>query len=155
MNLTAAAVFTGVFIALYVGHSLGDHWIQTSCQSETKGEDNWAGRLACARHVATLTLTKGILLAPVAFLLDLPLTAVGITLGMGVDAISHYWADRRFTLLRLAQALGREGYPEYVTIVRKPGGEADTTGPGTGSFHLDQSWHHLWLLIAALIIATV
>ncbi|MFE1770045.1 DUF3307 domain-containing protein [Streptomyces sp. NPDC059008] len=150
-----AALFAAVFIALYVAHVLGDHWVQSSCQASTKGDEGWAGRLACARHVATLTLTKAVALAVVATLLHLHLTLTGIAIGMTVDAASHYWADRRSTLLWLAKALGRAGYPEYVTVVRRPGEEADTTGPGTGAFHLDQSWHLLWLLVAALVIATV
>ncbi|GGX40528.1 DUF3307 domain-containing protein [Streptomyces noursei] len=149
-----AAVFATVFIALYVGHSVGDHWVQTSHQAAHKGDRGWAGRLACARHVATLTVTKCVVLAVIAALLQLHVTPAGLVLGLGVDAVSHHWADRRSTLLSLAGALGRGGYPEYVTIVRKPGEEADTTGPGTGAFHLDQSWHILWLGIAALIIAT-
>lgn len=150
-----AAVFAAAFIALYVGHSVGDHWVQTSHQADAKDGRGWAGRLACARHVATLTLTKGIVLAVVATLLHLHVTAAGLVVGLGVDAVSHYWADRRSTLLGLAGTLGRGGYPEHVTIVRKPGAEPDTTGPGTGAFHLDQSFHQLFLGIAALIIATL
>jgi hypothetical protein len=73
----AAAVFAAVFIALYVAHSVGDHWVQTSHQSAHKGRPGWVGRLADARHVATLTATKVAVLLPVAWLLDLHLSALG------------------------------------------------------------------------------
>ncbi|MFJ2073498.1 hypothetical protein ACIOHF_31195 [Streptomyces albidoflavus] len=49
-----AAVFAAVFIALYIGHALGDHWVQTSCQAATKGQAGWTGRLACGRHCLSL-----------------------------------------------------------------------------------------------------
>ncbi|WP_026415432.1 hypothetical protein [Actinomadura oligospora] len=57
MNATAVS-FACVFIALYAAHELGDYWLQTHGQACGKGALGWAGRLACARHVATLTATK-------------------------------------------------------------------------------------------------
>lgn len=63
--MSAAVVFASSFAALYVAHSVGDHWVQTSCQAARKGGE----------------------------------------------------------------------------------------GIGTGAYALDQSWHHLWLWVAALIIA--
>lgn len=154
-----AAVFAAVFVTLYVAHSVGDHWVQTSCQAADKGLPNWKGRLACARHVVGLTLTKGILLAPVVLLLDLPVTALGLVLGLGIDAGTHYWADRRTTLARLAHKLyktefynlGTPAHPAApVTFNGKPAAHL-----GTGAYALDQSWHMLWLGIAALIIAAI
>lgn len=64
-----AATFAAVFIALYVAHSVGDHWVQTSHQSSHKGRPGWVGRLADARHVAGLTVTKAVILLPAAWLL--------------------------------------------------------------------------------------
>lgn len=98
MTAVDAATFAAVFIALYVAHSVGDHWVQTSQQSAHKGLPGWAGRLADARHVATLTLTKVAVLLPVAWLLDLHLPGLGIVAGLAVDAASHWWADRRTAL---------------------------------------------------------
>lgn len=34
-------VFAAVFVALYVAHSVGDHWVQTSAQSAAKGQRGW------------------------------------------------------------------------------------------------------------------
>lgn len=156
-----AAVFAAVFIALYVAHSVGDHWVQTNRQSARKGLPGWTGRLACARHVLTLTLTKAVVLAAVALLLDLRVTVLGVTIGLAVDAVTHWWADRRSTLAWLAGIFG-EGKTEFynlgtgahplhpVTAEGKPAAHL-----GTGAYALDQSFHHLWLLVAALIIATV
>lgn len=154
-----AATFAAVFVALHVAHSVGDHWVQTSHQSATKGKPGWAGRLADARHVASLTATKLAVLLPVAWLLGLNLSPLGLVLGLGLDAVTHWWADRRTTLARLAKALGQSefyglGTPAHprapVTAEGKPAAHL-----GTGAYALDQSFHHLWLLIASLIITTV
>ncbi|GFE20046.1 DUF3307 domain-containing protein [Streptomyces nigrescens] len=159
MNITAAATFAAVFIALYVAHSVGDHWVQSSCQAAHKGGAGWTGRWACTKHVLGLTLTKGVVLVPVVLLLDVPVTAAGLTIGLAVDAITHWWADRRSTLAWLARItgkaefynLGTGAHPHHpVTAKGKPAATL-----GTGAYALDQSFHHLWLLIAALIIATV
>ncbi|MFF4736322.1 transcriptional regulator [Streptomyces sp. NPDC001262] len=154
-----AATFAAVFVALCVGHSVGDHWVQTSHQSAAKGKPGWSGRLADARHVATLTATKVALLLPVAAVLGLHLSALGLLAGLGVDAVTHWWADRRSTLAWLAKvtgqsefySLGTAAHPAHpVTTENKPAAHL-----GTGAYALDQSFHHLWLLVAALVITTV
>ncbi|MFH8679253.1 transcriptional regulator [Streptomyces lydicus] len=155
----SATAFAAVFIALYVAHSVGDHWVQTSCQSADKGKPGWVGRLAGARHVATLTATKLALLLPAAALLGLHLSVVGLAAGISVDAVTHWWADRRSTLAWLAKVtgkgefygLGTAAHPAHpVTAKGDPAAHL-----GTGAYALDQSFHHLWLLVAALLIATV
>ncbi|WP_427165971.1 transcriptional regulator [Streptomyces sp. C1-1] len=148
----AAATFAAVFVALYVAHSVGDHWVQTSHQSAHKGRPGWVGRLADARHVATLTATKVAVLLPVVWLLDLRLSVLGIVAGLGVDAVTHWWADRRSTLAWLAKVTGKG---EFYRLGTPRAGRDDNPHIGTGAYALDQSFHHLWLLIAALIIATV
>jgi len=154
-----ASRFAAVFIALYVAHSVGDHWVQTSAQSAAKGRPGWVGRLADTRHVATLTATKLAVLLPTAALLGLRLSLLGTALGLGVDAASHWWADRRTTLAWLAKVTGKT---EFYTLgtPNHPAHPATAAGTpaahlGTGAYALDQSFHHLWLLVAALIIATV
>ncbi|MEU1673823.1 transcriptional regulator [Streptomyces roseifaciens] len=147
-----AAVFAAVFVALYVAHSVGDHWVQSSHQSVNKGRPGWAGRLADTRHVLTLTLTKLAVLFVVAVLLGFPLSPLGIVAGLGVDAASHWWADRRSTLAWLAKVTGKG---EFYRLGAPRAGCDDNPHIGTGAYALDQSFHHLWLLVAALIIATV
>jgi hypothetical protein len=157
--MTAAAVFAAVFVALYVAHSVGDHWVQTSHQAAEKGRPGWVGRLADARHVLGLTITKGIALAAVVLVLDIPVTVTGLVAGLGVDAVTHWWADRRTTLAWLAKVTGKTeflslGTPAHPAHpVTADGGYAPTLG--TGAYALDQSFHHLFLGVAALLIATL
>ncbi|MGY4957587.1 DUF3307 domain-containing protein [Streptomyces nigrescens] len=145
-----AATFAAVFIALYVAHSVGDHWVQTSHQSAHKGRPGWVGRLADARHVITLTLTKLAVLVPAAALLGLHLSVPAVVVGLAVDAASHWWADRRSTLARLAALLGKG---EFYRLGAPRAGHDDNPHIGTGAYALDQSFHYLWLLVAALVIA--
>lgn len=147
-----AAAFAAVFVALYVAHSVGDHWVQTSHQSAHKGRPGWVGRLADARHVSTLTATKVAVLLPVAWLLDLRLSVLGLVAGLGIDAVTHWWADRRTTLAWLAKVTGKD---EFYRLGAPRAGYDDNPHIGTGAYALDQSFHHLWLLVAALLIATV
>ncbi|KOT90903.1 hypothetical protein ADK70_17335 [Streptomyces rimosus subsp. pseudoverticillatus] len=135
---------------MYVAHSVGDHWVQTSHQSAHKGRPGWAGRLADTRHVATLTLTKLAVLAPAAALLGLHLSTLGLVAGLAVDAASHWWADRRSTLAWLARVMGKG---EFYRLGVPRAGRDDNPHIGTGAYALDQSFHHLWLLVASLIIA--
>jgi hypothetical protein len=157
--MTAAAVFAAVFVALYVAHSVGDHWVQTSHQAAEKGRPGWVGRLADARHVLGLTITKGIALAAVVLVLDIPVTVTGLVAGLGVDAVTHWWADRRTTLAWLAKVTGKTeflslGTPAHSAHpVTADGGYAPTLG--TGAYALDQSFHHLFLGVAALLIAAL
>lgn len=147
-----AGGFAAVFAALFVAHSVGDHWVQTSHQSMQKGKPGWVGRLADAHHVATLTVAKLVLLLTVAWVVDVPVTPLGMLLGLGVDAVTHWWADRRSTLARLAEVLGLGGF--YRLGAPRPGRD-DNPSLGTGAYALDQSFHHLWLLVAALTVAAL
>ncbi|WP_329087944.1 DUF3307 domain-containing protein [Streptosporangium sp. NBC_01469] len=144
------AVFAAVFVALFAAHSVGDHWVQTHHQACAKGAPTAAGRLACLRHVVTLTATKTAALAALALVTGLTLHPIALLAGLGVDALSHYWADRRMTLARLAEALGKGGF--YRLGAPRPGTD-DAPHLGTGAYALDQSWHIGFLFIAALIIA--
>lgn len=163
---SAAALFAAVFATLWVAHTVGDLWVQTSVQSADKGQhdrnpgqSSRVGRLACTRHVIGLTLTKALFLALAAIVLDLPLSMAGVTVGLGLDAASHWWADRRSSLAWLAKvtgksefySLGTGDHPAHpVTAERKPAGHL-----GTGAYALDQSFHAFFLFLAALLIAAL
>lgn len=144
-----AGTFASVFAALFVAHSVGDHWVQTSAQSAAKGRPGWMGRLADARHVATLTVTKLAILLPAGLLLGLHLSVWGLVTGLAVDAATHWWADRRSTLAHLAERLGLGG---FYRLGAPRAGHNDNPSLGTGAYALDQSFHHLFLLVAALLI---
>ncbi|MEU6039754.1 transcriptional regulator [Actinomadura sp. NPDC047616] len=137
------AVFAVVFVALYVAHEVGDHWVQTSGQALGKGAAGWPGRWACLRHVSTLTVTKLITLGLALVVLDLALSPWAVAAGLALDAASHYWADRRVTLAALAERVGKGEFADLGDGVAAPA--------GTGAYALDQSWHIGWLFIAALI----
>ncbi|WP_067807910.1 hypothetical protein [Actinomadura formosensis] len=142
-------VFPAVFAALYAAHEVGDHWLQTHGQACGKGAPGWPGRILCARHVATLTAVKGAAVTLVALVLALPVNPYAAAAALVVDAVSHYWADRRSTLLALADWLGRHLIPGKGDFARL--GDGATAPTGTGAYALDQSWHVGWLLAAALL----
>ncbi|GGS74146.1 hypothetical protein GCM10010156_36360 [Planobispora rosea] len=137
------------FAALFAAHNVGDHWVQTHHQACAKAAPTTAGRIACLKHVVTLTATKAAALAALALMVGLTLHPLALLVGLAVDAASHYWADRRVTLAALADAIGKRGFYELGSP--RPGRD-DAPHLGTGAYALDQSWHIGWLFIAALII---
>lgn len=145
-----AVVFVSVFIALLVGHYIGDFWLQTATQAENKALKSWRGRFACAQHAATLALTKIVILDITAIVTEIHIPIAAAAIAIIIDAISHYWADRRTPLKKLADMLGKSNF--YTLGTPRPGHD-DNTSLGTGSHALDQSWHIAWIWIAALIIA--
>lgn len=145
------AVFAAVFAALYAAHMVGDHWVQSDHDAAAKGRPDWAGRRACATRVLTMTLTKVIALVLLTVVTGMDTSPVWVVAGLGVDAVSHYWADRRTTLAHLAALIpGKAGFFE---LGRPRAGHDDNPCIGTGAYALDQSWHIGWLFIAALIIS--
>jgi putative flippase GtrA len=136
--VTASTVFAPYLLALLVAHQVADHWLQTDKQVKGKGVRGWAGSLACARHVATYTLATAWFGLLVISTLHLPVTFVAFAAGQGISAITHYWADRRYTLRSLCEQLGKDGYYDH-----------------GGAYQLDQSWHWLWLFVAALVTAAM
>jgi hypothetical protein len=137
----AAVVFAAVLGAYLTGHQVADYWVQTGGQAARKGMPGWAGRRACAAHVATYTLTLAGCLALAAWWLALPVSPGWAAAGLAVSAVTHYAADRRAPLARLAIRAGKESF------------WSSGTGLASGAAHLDQSWHWLWLFTAALLTA--
>jgi hypothetical protein len=139
--MTAAIVFAVTLGAYVAGHQVADYWVQSSAQAMRKGLPGWAGRRACAAHVASYTLTLAAFLALTAWRLALPVSPGWAAMGLAVSAVTHYLADRRTPLRRVADLTGK--------------GEFWRVGDGlaSGAAHLDQSWHWAWLFIAALVTA--
>jgi len=152
MTSSAAATFAAVFVTLYVSHQVADHWVQTEHQAATKGGTGWPARLACARHVGSYVVTAAVLLAAIALLLPLSLSVLGVAIGQAVSGVTHYWADRRFTLRALASAAGHEDF--YRLGTPRPDRD-DNPSLGTGAYALDQSFHVFWLFVAALCTALI
>ncbi|WP_018218225.1 DUF3307 domain-containing protein [Salinispora vitiensis] len=145
-----AATFAAVFVALYVAHQVGDHWIQSQHQADHKGRPGWPGRLACAAHVATYTLTALVALVILMAGTGLRLDPWAVSAGLTVSAISHYIADRRTPLARIAAALGLARF--YALGAPRPD-RGDNPSLGTGAYALDQSWHVAFLFASALLCA--
>ncbi|WP_393916472.1 hypothetical protein [Halostreptopolyspora alba] len=145
-----AATAALCWIVWHTGHRIGDHWVQTHTQALTKAQPGRGGRRACAKHVATLTLTQLVLLALVAMVTGIDIHPAAAVVALTVNASTHYWADRRTTLHALARAIGKDGF--YQLGSPRPGHD-DNPHLGTGAYQLDQDWHGFWLLIAALITA--
>jgi hypothetical protein len=122
MNATVFAATFGTYLA---ADQVADYWCQSSAQAARKGLPGWAGRRACAGHVATYTLTLAVLLTLAAWQLALPVSPGRVVAGLAVSAATHYFADRRGPLKTLAGLLGK--------------GEFWTSGEGlaSGAAHLD------------------
>jgi hypothetical protein len=133
------SVFAAVFVVLYAAHQVGDHWVQTQGQADRKAAQGWSGRLACAAHVVSYTLTAAAALACLPLVFGVALPAGQTVAGLAVSAVSHYWIDRRAPLRRLADLLGKSP----VWLER-----------GGGLYALDQSAHVLFLFVAALVVAS-
>jgi hypothetical protein len=134
-------IFASVFAALYAAHQVGDHWVQTHDQACRKGERSSEGRAACLNHVLTLTAAKVFALLLLEFVIGLNLPRPLLGFALLLDAVSHFWADRRYTLAALADRIGKGDFYRL------------GAGLGSGAYALDQSWHVGWLFITALIIA--
>jgi hypothetical protein len=152
MNTLPAFVLTVSSAALYAGHQVGDLWIQTNAQARAKGGTGWTARLACARHVTTLTATKLAMLYAAFAVTGLPIRPAWWAAALMVDAASHYFADRRAPLRRLAGLLG-PGKLAFFDLGAPRPGKDDNPSLGTGAYALDQAWHIFWLFVTALIIA--
>ncbi|SES20834.1 DUF3307 domain-containing protein [Actinokineospora terrae] len=148
--MSAAEVFAAVLPGLLVAHNVADHWVQTDHQAAHKGRRDTTGRLACVSHVASYTVVTAVTVGVLWWLLDLRIGLVGFVAGQVVSAVTHYWADRRFTLAWLARLTG---HARFAALGVPRAGRDDNPSLGTGAYALDQSWHWAWLLVAALVTA--
>jgi hypothetical protein len=159
----SATLFAAVFAALYAAHQVGDHWPSTHRGALRKGMrradalaaglHRHAGPRACATHVASYTATGVLFLAALVWRTGLDLDLWRTTVGLSVSAVTHYWADRRFTLRWLCDRLAWIGKDRFYALGAPRPGRDDNPTVGTGAYLLDQSFHIFWLFIAALIVA--
>ncbi|GAB2657138.1 hypothetical protein GCM10027271_14610 [Saccharopolyspora gloriosae] len=152
VHLEPALIFAAVLPALLVAHHVADHWLQTSHQAANKGRPDWLGRFSCAAHVLSYTAATAGTVALLWAVLGLPISPAGFVVGQVVSAVTHYWADRRFTLATLAEWCGNG---EFYRFGVPRTGRDDNPSLGTGAYALDQSWHWLWLAVAALLTAVL
>jgi hypothetical protein len=148
-----AATFAVLFIALYVGHTVGDHWVQTDGQAKNKGlhgKDATKGRFACITHCCTYTATQCVTVLLAVTVLNITANPYAIVAGFAVSFITHYIADRRKPLERLARII--PGKHAFWTLGVPRAGMDDNPSLGTGAYTLDQSWHIAWLFVATLVM---
>jgi hypothetical protein len=128
--------FAAVLPALGAGHWAGDYWLQRHADAVAKGLPGRAGRSACLRHVASYTAAQLTALVIAGAVLAVPLGAAHVAAGLALSAATHYFADRREPLRRLAAAIGKGQFWDQ-----------------GGAAVLDQAWHWTWVFAAALVIA--
>ncbi len=130
----SGSVFAASFVALYVGHMVGDHVVQTDHQAG-KGRD---AAVAMAGHVGGYTLTQLAALAAV-----YPLTPwhpAGVLLGLALSALTHAFIDRRWPVQWI---LRRTGSANFASLA---------SGGMNGPYLTDQALHIGCLFVSALII---
>lgn len=146
-------LFAATFIALYAAHMVGDHWVQTGHQAAHKGDPGRAGQMACYMHVLTYSITGCVFVGAMNLVTGAVHNPVQFYAGMIISAVTHYIADRRTPLKRLAGWLSGIGKDGFYQLGMPREGRDDNPSLGTGAYALDQSWHIFWLFIAALIMA--
>jgi len=180
MNTAQVATAGLLGFGYLIAHNVADHWVQSGWEAENKGRKDSIGRAACLSHVVTYTFTLVAVAGVLILIFHLPVTWHGLVTGLAVSAVTHYWADRRFTLEKLAQLRGhgdfyKLGQPRDVTahaVTRMTGENAstlrlrtykDTHGEipwdnpslGTGAYVLDQSWHWFWILVTTIVTVVI
>lgn len=144
VSTTAATVATCVFIALYAGHQIGDHVVQSDTVMQAKaipsndrlaaGANPWTGWAACTHHVSTYTLTQAAAIALICLVAPLGLT--GVLAALLASASTHAVIDRRWLVALVIRAKKCTDWPN-------------------GPYLLDQALHYGALLVAAVLAATV
>jgi len=137
-------VVCATFIALFAGHQVGDHVIQSDADARAKGAPTadllargahpWTGWWACLRHVASYTMTQAAALALTG--LVTPLNLAGVVAALTISASTHAVIDRRWPV-------------RWLITVKRCHGWKDAP------YVLDQSIHIGVLLVASVTAAAV
>lgn len=136
------SIFAATFIALLVGHQVGDHIVQTDWMATNKAGKGIIGTLAMAAHVASYGATQAVFLALV-HAAGADLTLRGIAAGLAVSLGTHAFIDRRWPV---AWLLVHTGSPGFLAM---------TGRPLNGPYLADQSLHIGALFFSALTIAVL
>lgn len=150
--MSNAGDFAAIAITLYAAHHVGDYWVQRDEDARHKGDVGWSGRHHCLVHVLDYVGTQCFFLTPLAWMVHFH--GWGLAAGLTISGVTHYIADRREPLKRLARLLpGKAAFLELG--VPRPGHDDNPT-LGTGLWALDQSWHIFWgVFVAALAMVAL
>lgn len=160
MSSTPATRAAGAAFLLHAAGKVGDFWIQRGLHSKIKGAHDdepvilrdevtgvetvyksAEGRRACAHHTITYTATQAFAVVVGNKALGLGIPPARIVAGLTISGVTHYIADRRRPVRRLAELMGPEKLEFY-----------QTTAPICGAFELDQALHRGVEAIAAVIM---
>ncbi|MGW0844318.1 hypothetical protein ACWD26_30095 [Streptomyces sp. NPDC002787] len=187
INLHGLAL-TGTLIAVFDGlHALCDQVVQDSHDAVTKAmhgshlvyvndgtpvkEDPWRhgkegrtctasayGRRSVSRHVGSYSAVQLAASITVTRVFGYRVPVRTLLAGTAVNALTHAVIDRREPLLWLAGKIGKSGYIEHATVVRKPATDTkapvvEESGPGTALMEIDQALHRAIGVGAAVLTA--
>lgn len=148
-NALPAARLAALYALVRPASDLADHWVQTDHQAAHKADPGGAGHRALAAHVASYVGTQAAVVAVGARVFGIRITPGRAVAALAVSAVSHYVADRRTPLRKVADALARAvGEEDGSSFVRLADHGMN------GAYSLDQSWHHAFELAAVAILAT-
>ena len=148
--LQALVTFAAVYAALDAGHAAGDNWMQTDDQAANKDKPGWFGHWNCLKHVLGYGATQLAALGVVVLVLDLRVSPMWLAIGMTLNLVTHYVADRRAPLVWLAERLPVR---KFVHLGEVRPGTDDQPHLGTGQHALDQSLHKCAFFATAVLSA--
>lgn len=134
-------IFLATWAGLTTAHHVADYWVQTDWMATHKhlrtgeGAHRHEGMYACGLHAVSVWITGWVVLTPLACLLG---QAAPFLAALTLNAVTHYWADRRYTLRWLAGKLGKLDYYD-----------------SEGAHLLDQAFHKAWIFLSALLAAVL
>lgn len=131
--------FAAAFVALYAGHMVGDHVVQTDRQAANKAAKGWTGGLAMAGHLAGYGTAQAVAFA-LLVVSGVPLGVGAVLAGLVFSVATHAFIDRRWPVLCLLRVVGAPGFA------------ALRSGGLNGAYLADQALHVGCLFVAALII---
>jgi hypothetical protein len=156
-----ALKFVVAYVLLRSAADLADHWIQTDHQAKNKGWHNGdvehrkstgmveattviehtsaEGRKACAAHVASYVGTQAAALVVGSKVTGIKFNTKYIVAALAVSGVTHYVADRRAPLRKVAEATGKGNFVRMTDFGMN------------GAYCLDQAWHHTFETIAAVV----
>lgn len=134
-----AAVVAVAFAALYAGHTVGDHVVQTDWQAATKAGKGWPAFRGMAGHIVGYGTTQAVALGALA-LAGVPLGVAGVVAGLAFSMATHAFIDRRWPVQWILRRTGSANF-------------AGLAGHGlNGAYLTDQALHVGCLYVSALIV---
>jgi hypothetical protein len=139
--MNSATLFAAIAVTVYAAHQLADHVLgQTDRQAGTKAAPGWHGWRYNVCHIGQYHAVMTAMLATTIWVLDLPVTGVGLTAGIGFSAVTHALLDRRWPVRWLLEHTGAGQFSRQASH-------------GINGMYLaDQALHYACLWLSALLI---